>query len=1247
MVITQYSDIYNEDKTLRPYQEKAKKEIFDSWDEFDNVMFQMPTGTGKTRLFTSIIRDINNYSLKQKEPVKILIIAHRTELIDQIDESLNRYQVPHNVIAGSKKRDYRYPVSVASIQTITHPNNLKEAKKLKVQFIIIDEAHHALAATYKKLWDLFPESKKLGVTATPWRMNHQSFTDLFDTLVLSMPIKEFIKQGYLAPYKYYSLKSDSDIQSVIDDIELDKFGEYKESSLEEKMDIGSIRAQLLNSYLSLAEGKKGIIYAINIVHAKHICDEYQKAGYVAVSIDSKTPAAERKNLVNKFKKGDIDIIINVDIFSEGFDCPDIEFIQLARPTRSLVKYLQQVGRGLRPTKDKENCIILDNVGMYSRFGLPNARRHWKHHFLGKKIDEVQNRALSKGDGKPRIVDFSEGTEDMELIQDLDAAAETNSKEEFSYVDDFFPIFGVMLGKTTSEQAHELGYPDEVDEDTGEVFCNVDNIHFIYLGNILHEISWTRVDRDFPSLWKSKGFSWEISYDEWIDVFLRLGYRIEQRPEKLLNNGHITLRAFLDALSPDGHLEFNLFFYSWKNRFHTSLQNTLNTVWIHYYNSPIEKWGESDNEEDDDNEGNLIQSLERRNFVCDNFIFKIKQNKQIFEAYIQDDEYFIISQLLLDYSSNDIHRVRVGKIPCSSWMFWQMLREKIDNLKSIVHYGENYTVFHYKVMSKENVEKDKFFDYKGKEIDNPEIVRAKYEQELTKGEITDYLDIPVSKASFKAVLEDEKYVIYKAVKGKTKLIARMSINCDLSKEYPISVYQVRIGSEIYIPQNTKHNKDVHSQIVWTEDNSIIVRSIKKGKAYLFKYNIDGKLLKKGTIASEALEEVIPFKGEDIEKLKNAFDKKSTSYKYFWFMSLIQIYEETQVENISLRQILVKMVANAWKYVFMLNGQFSQSDQLPKYLVSIKSITNLDSNSLEQEVEDKLNEVFDTKNLQVILNPLLKNVPYRFLSPWIKFTDNENVMNISRKQESRCPYELYNDHVIIKKLWRENLIGLYESIHLFVEYSLETYLKIDPNIKETRDFYNTRYISLNQLLKGIKRRKSLEVVKLFLEKYKFNSTGVITPVEIMEIMPESSCNIDSDGRKRVNVPGNMWSLKVLDKLLSGDKLIDKYDNIQLFDECGLESYLKMIDANKIQDIYNTKYISLTKLLKAIKDNKDEKVVKMFLEKFKFSSTGSIRPAEIMEKIPESNCIIDSDGRKRVNVPGNMWSLKLLDKLLTGTN
>ena len=179
MQIANYSDIYREDTTLRPYQQNAKQEIFAAWDEVDNVMFQMPTGTGKTRLFSSIISDINKYSIQQREAVKILIIAHRTELIEQIDKHLDKYRVPHNVIAGGREKQYKYPVSIASIQTITNKNNLVEAKRLNVQFVIIDEAHHALAASYQKLWELYPDAKRLGVTATPWRMNHQSFLDLF------------------------------------------------------------------------------------------------------------------------------------------------------------------------------------------------------------------------------------------------------------------------------------------------------------------------------------------------------------------------------------------------------------------------------------------------------------------------------------------------------------------------------------------------------------------------------------------------------------------------------------------------------------------------------------------------------------------------------------------------------------------------------------------------------------------------------------------------------------------------------------------------------------------------------------------------------------------------------------------------------------------------------------------------------------------------------------------------------------
>ena len=218
MVITSYSDIYIEDSTLRLYQQKAKRDIFESWDKVDNVMFQMPTGTGKTRLFTSLINDINEFSKKNKESVKILIIAHRTELIKQIVERLKEYAVPCSMIAGREERNYKLPVQVASIQTLTHPNNLEAAKKLKAQFVIIDEAHHALALTYKKLWDLYPGSKKLGVTATPWRMNHQSFLDLFDFLITSMPVKDFIRQGYLSQYKYYSLKENSYIQKTIDEM---------------------------------------------------------------------------------------------------------------------------------------------------------------------------------------------------------------------------------------------------------------------------------------------------------------------------------------------------------------------------------------------------------------------------------------------------------------------------------------------------------------------------------------------------------------------------------------------------------------------------------------------------------------------------------------------------------------------------------------------------------------------------------------------------------------------------------------------------------------------------------------------------------------------------------------------------------------------------------------------------------------------------------------------------------------------
>ena len=419
-----YNEFCQKDITLRDYQQLAKEEIFSKWNRVDNILYQMPTGTGKTRLFTSIIRDISIWGLRHNINYRILIIAHRSELIEQSSRSLDKYRIKHGVLAGTMKdkRDLTQAIQVASIQTITHPANQCLIDDLKFDFIIIDEAHHAVANSYQKLWEYCPDAKKLGVTATPWRMNNSGFAQIFDAYIPSMSIKDFIQKGWLATYQYYSIPTSSELVKSIESIrEFDIEGDYKNSALVEVCDTSRIRAQLYDSYEKNVLGKKGIIYSISREHSEHICLQYRSRGVTIENIDSKTPAKVREKVIQAFRNGEIDIIVNVDIFSEGFDCPDIEFIQLARPTKSLVKYIQQVGRGLRKNGDKK-CIILDNVGMYSRFGLPDEERDWESFFYGEEIETTSTKGYSRNNGSLREyveTDLSEGNEEMILIQDLE------------------------------------------------------------------------------------------------------------------------------------------------------------------------------------------------------------------------------------------------------------------------------------------------------------------------------------------------------------------------------------------------------------------------------------------------------------------------------------------------------------------------------------------------------------------------------------------------------------------------------------------------------------------------------------------------------------------------------------------------------------------------------------------------------------------------------------------------------------
>ena len=419
------------------------------------------------------------------------------------------------------------PIKAVSIQWLAkHYDEIEEEPGM----IVIDEAHHALAKTYKEMWERFPNAKFLGLTATPCRLNGKGFTDLFDILVQSWSVPEFISKGRLATYDFVSIKSDGVTQRLIDSLQKrGADGDYQNKEMDMLLNKKPSIERLYQSLEEFGKDRKGIVYAININHANAIAEFYREHGIAAVAIDSKTPASERRMLIERFKSsslsfskthpssltlkggstafpkplspqgtGDvtalrcseplrskdggpskvspdcagwdrlaatclrpvdglaatclrpadklapIQVLVNVDIFSEGFDCPDVEFVQLARPTLSLAKYLQMVGRGLRVAKGKKNCVIIDNVGLYRVFGLPSQVWNWNAMFEGKLkvgkrketpkerefflMNEVQDSIQIHPDSEMMMVMSHE-----ELLQTLQYREFVDSKGEFAII----------------------------------------------------------------------------------------------------------------------------------------------------------------------------------------------------------------------------------------------------------------------------------------------------------------------------------------------------------------------------------------------------------------------------------------------------------------------------------------------------------------------------------------------------------------------------------------------------------------------------------------------------------------------------------------------------------------------------------------------------------------------------------------------------------------------------------------------
>ena len=423
---------------------------------------------------------------------------------------------------------FNVPIKAVSIQWLSkHYDEIEEEPGM----IVIDEAHHALAKTYKGMWDRFPKAKFLGLTATPCRLNGKGFTDLFDVLVQSWSVPEFISKGRLATYDFVSIKSDGVTQRLIDSLQKrGADGDYQNKEMDRVLNKKPSIERLYKSFEKYGKDRKGIVYAINISHANAIAEFYREHGIAAVAIDSKTPSSLRKELIERFKAssntsqyfskthpssltlkggstafpkplspqgtGDvtaptrrseplrskdggpskvspdcagwdrlgatclraadgaapIQVLVNVDIFSEGFDCPDIEFVQLARPTLSLAKYLQMVGRGLRVARGKKSCVMIDNVGLYRVFGLPSQVWNWNAMFegklkVGKKKETAKERAFFLG-SEEQEGHQDDSDSEMEMVVSHEELLQTLHYREFVDSRGEFAIIKLPDGKMT-------------------------------------------------------------------------------------------------------------------------------------------------------------------------------------------------------------------------------------------------------------------------------------------------------------------------------------------------------------------------------------------------------------------------------------------------------------------------------------------------------------------------------------------------------------------------------------------------------------------------------------------------------------------------------------------------------------------------------------------------------------------------------------------------------------------------------
>lgn len=345
---------------LRQYQidlEAAARKAYR--DGYQAPLIVLPCGGGKSCIAADMARRAT------ARGNRVLYIVHRRELCDQIDRTFRDWGV-----------DMRY-CKIGMVQTICRRTQKIHPPRL----IIIDETHHALARSYRKIFEAFPDAQRVGITATPCRLNGGGLGDVNDRLVVGPSAAWLIKNNYLAPYDYYAptVADLTGIRTV--------HGEYATDEVVKKLDQSKIYGDVIGYYRQLADGKQAICYCASIEHSKTMAEQFRAQGIPAEHIDGETPKQDRAETIRRFRAGETKILCNVDLISEGFDVPDCSVSILLRPTKSLTLYIQQSMRCMRYLPGKRS-VIIDHVGNYARFGLPDMEREWslKPKRPGKKKD---------------------------------------------------------------------------------------------------------------------------------------------------------------------------------------------------------------------------------------------------------------------------------------------------------------------------------------------------------------------------------------------------------------------------------------------------------------------------------------------------------------------------------------------------------------------------------------------------------------------------------------------------------------------------------------------------------------------------------------------------------------------------------------------------------------------------------------------------------------------------------------------